>query len=309
MFYAIAAPLAGGWRSILLHAGFTPELTWRVLTELGVTNFTAAPTVYRALRNTSVPDGVQLRCASSAGEPLTPDLVPWAETTFGTPIRDQYGQTELGMVITNGWHPDVIAPIKPGSMGTVLPGHNVQILCDSTDEPAPDGTFGRVAVDSTAPLFMFTGYHNEPEKTAKRFSADGRWYLTGDVAMRDQDGHYFFASRDDDVIIMAGYRIGPFDVESVLVLHPDVVEAAVVGAPDELRGEVVEAYVVARQGVVPSDKLTAELQRLVKTKFAAHAYPRAVHYIDALPRTPSGKVQRFLFRKQRSAELAAAVDR
>jgi acetyl-CoA synthetase len=213
------------------------------------------------------------------------------------------------MVITNGWHPDVIAPIKPGSMGTVLPGHNVQILCDSTDEPAPDGTFGRVAVDSTAPLFMFTGYHNEPEKTAKRSSADGRWYLTGDVAMRDQDGHYFFASRDDDVIIMAGYRIGPFDVESVLVLHPDVVEAAVVGAPDELRGEVVEAYVVARQGVVPSDKLTAELQRLVKTKFAAHAYPRAVHYIDALPRTPSGKVQRFLFRKQRSAELAAAVDR
>jgi acetyl-CoA synthetase len=309
LFYAIAAPLAGGWRSILLHAGFTPELTWRVLTELGVTNFAAAPTVYRALRNSSVPDGLRLRCASSAGEPLTPDLVPWAETALGTPIRDQYGQTELGMVITNGWHPDVLAPIKPGSMGTVLPGHNVQILCDNADKPAPDGTFGRVAVDSTAPLFMFTGYHNEPGKTAKRFSADGRWYLTGDVAMRDQDGYYFFASRDDDVIIMAGYRIGPFDVESVLALHPDVADAAVIGAPDELRGEVIEAYVVPRSGVSPSDELTTALQQLVKTKFAAHAYPRTIHYIDVLPRTPSGKVQRFLLREQRAAELAAPVDR
>jgi acetyl-CoA synthetase len=309
MYYAIAAPLAAGWFSILLHAGFTPELTWRVLAELGVTNFTAAPTVYRALRNTSVPAGVHLRCASSIGEPLTPDLVPWAESTFGVPIRDQYGQTELGMVIANGWHPEVIAPIKRASMGTVLPGHNVQILCDDTDEPAAAGTFGRVAIDSTAPLFMFAGYHNEPEKTAKRFTSDGRWYLTGDVAMRDEDGYFYFASRDDDVIIMAGYRIGPFDVESVLVLHPDVAEAAVIGAPDELRGEVVEAYVVPREGISPSDELTGALQRLVKTKFAAHAYPRTIHYIDVLPRTPSGKVQRFLLREQRAAELAAPVDR
>ena len=102
-----------------------------------------------------------------------------------------------GMVIVNGWHPDVLAPIKPGSMGTVLPGHNVQILCVNADEPAAAGTFGRVAVDSTAPLFMFAGYHNEPDKTAKRFTADGRWYLTGDVAMRDKDGYFWFASRDD----------------------------------------------------------------------------------------------------------------
>jgi acetyl-CoA synthetase len=194
-------------------------------------------------------------------------------------------------------------------MGTVLPGHTVQILCDDADEPAPAGTFGRVAVDSTAPLFMFAGYHNEPDKTVKRFTADGRWYLTGDVAMRDEDGYFFFASRDDDVIIMAGYRIGPFDVESVLVLHPDVAEAAVVGAPDDLRGEVIEAYVVPREGVSPSDELTAELQRLVKTKFAAHAYPRTIHYIDVLPRTPSGKVQRFLLREQRAAELAASAER
>jgi acetyl-CoA synthetase len=165
---------------------------------------------------------------------------------------------------------------------------------------------GRVAVDSTAPLFAFTGYHNEPGKTAQRFSADGRWYLTGDVAMRDQDGCFFFSSRDDDVIIMAGYRIGPFDVESVLAAHDHVAEAAVIGAPDPLKGEVIEAFIVVRAGVAPSEALTAELQQHVKAKFAAHAFPRRVHYVEALPKTPSGKIQRFVLRRQRVTESADA---
>ena len=250
------------------------------------------------------PADVRLRCASSAGEPLTPDLLPWAEATFGVPIRDQYGQTEMGMIVANAWHPDLIAPIKPGSMGTPLPGHNVVVLRDDADEAAPAGTLGRVAVDSTAPLFAFDGYHNEPERTAQRFTEDGRWYLTGDIAMCDDDGCFFFSSRDDDVIIMAGYRIGPFDVESVLAAHEDVAEAAVIGVPDAMKGEVIEAYVVLRAGVQPSDALTTELQQHVKAKFAAHAYPRRVHYLDALPRTPSGKIQRFILRRQRVAELA-----
>jgi len=304
LYYAIAAPLAVSRRSILLCPGFSPELSWRVLAEFGVTNFAAAPTVYRALRNSEAPADVRLRCASSAGEPLTPDLIPWAEKTFGVPIRDQYGQTELGMVVANAWHPDLIAPIKPGSMGTPLPGHNVVVLRDDADEAAPAGTLGRVAVDSTAPLFAFDGYHNEPERTAKRFTEDGRWYLTGDIAMCDDDGCFFFSSRDDDVIIMAGYRIGPFDVESVLDAHDDVAEAAVIGVPDAMKGEVIEAYVVLRAGVQPSDALTTELQQHVKAKFAAHAYPRRVHYLDGLPRTPSGKIQRFILRRQRVAELA-----
>jgi acetyl-CoA synthetase len=305
LFYGIVGPLAGGWRNILLQDTFAPDTAWRVMSELGVTNYAAAPTVYRALRNATAPQGVRLRCASSAGEPLTPDLIPWAEQTFGAPIRDHYGQTELGMVIANGWHPDVLAPLKPGSMGRPLPGHNIALLLESADVVAPEGTFGRVAVDRTAPLFMFAGYHDAPAKTAQRYTADGRWYLTGDTAMRDRDGRYFFSSRDDDVIIMAGYRIGPFDVESVLVAHPDIAEAAVVGVPDDLRGEVIEAFVVPRTGVAGSDELTATLQQHVKTKFAAHAYPRAVHYVDALPKTPSGKIQRFLLRKQRAAELTA----
>jgi len=304
LYYAIAAPLAARRRSILLRPGFSPELSWRVLAEFGVTNYAAAPTVYRAMRNSTVRSNVRLRCASSAGEPLTPDLIPWAEATFGVPIRDHYGQTELGMVVANGWHPDVIADIKPGSMGAPLPGHRVEVLLEDADEPAPAGTLGRVAVDSTAPLFGFVRYHDEPKRTAQRFTADSRWYLTGDVALRDDDGCFFFSSRDDDVIIMAGYRIGPFDVESVLAAHRDVAEAAVIGVPDTMKGEVIEAYVVPRDGVTPSDALTAELQQHVKAKFAAHAYPRRVHYLDALPKTPSGKIQRFILRKQRMAELA-----
>ena len=307
LFDGIAGPLAAGRRSILLHAGFSAELSWRVLAELGVTNLAAAPTVYRALRNSPAAAPVRLRCASSAGEPLNPDLIPWAETTFGIPIRDHYGQTELGMVLGNAWHPDLLAPIKPGSMGTPLPGHNVTVLLDTAGEPAPPNTQGRVAVDATAPLFAFTGYHNAPGKTAQRFTGNGRWYLTGDTAMRDEDGYFFFSSRDDDVVIMAGYRIGPFDVESVLMAHPDVAEAAVVGVPDQLRGEVIEAYVVLHPGIEGSDEFTADLQHLVKTKFAAHAYPRRVHYVDALPKTPSGKIQRFLLRQQRAAELSGAA--
>ena len=303
LFYGVVAPLVSGRRNILLQAEFSPDVTWRVLSELGVTNYAAAPTVYRALRNAGAPEGVRLRCASSAGEPLTPDLIPWGEATFGVPIRDQYGQTELGMVVANGWHPDVMSPVKPGSMGRPLPGHNVTVLLEDADEVAPDGTFGRVAIDRSAPLFMFTGYHNAPDKTAQRYTADGRWYLTGDTAMRDGAGRFFFSARDDDVIIMAGYRIGPFDVESVLVAHPDVAEAAVVGVPDDLRGEVVEAFVVPAAGVAGSDALTVALQQQVKTQFAAHAYPRVIHYVDALPKTPSGKIQRFLLRRQRTAEL------
>jgi acetyl-CoA synthetase len=151
----------------------------------------------------------------------------------------------------------------------------------------------------------FTGYHHAPEKTAERIIANGRWYLTGDAASRDEDGYYFFSSRDDDVIITAGYRIGPFDVESVLVEHRDVTEAAVIGVPDQLRGEVLEAFIALRDGVQGTDELASELQQLVKTRYAAHAYPRKVHFVDHLPRTPSGKVQRFQLRDRRRNELAA----
>ncbi|ALG09617.1 AMP-binding protein [Kibdelosporangium phytohabitans] len=304
LYYAIIGPLALGRRSLLLHAGFSPELTYQVLSTFGVTNFTAGPTAYRALRNAEgpVPADLALRRCSSAGEPLNPDVVTWAERTLGTPVRDHYGQTELGMTVANAWHADLVSDIKPGCMGRALPGWRMEVLRSDADEVAPAGESGRLAVDLTAsPLMWFTGYRDAPERTAERFSTDGRWYLTGDTASMDDDGYVFFASRDDDVILMAGYRIGPFEVESVLLQHDGVAEAAVVGEPDALRGEVVVAHVVLQPGVSPTDDLAAELQRLVKQRFAAHAYPRRIHFRPELPRTPSGKIQRFLLRGARPA--------
>jgi acetyl-CoA synthetase len=306
LYYAILGPLAAGVRSILMHAGFSASLTWQVLQRFGVTNFAAAPTVYRALRaSDDQPDGYRLQRASSAGEPLTPDIAAWSAAALGTQVRDHYGQTEHGMLIVNGWHDDVRREVRAGSMGQPLPGFSCAVLRDDRDEPAPDGTPGRIAVDMTAsPLAHFTGYHGDVG-AGGRFTPGGRWYLTGDAGYADADGHYFFSARDDDVIIMAGYRIGPFDVESVLVTHDQVAEAAVIGVPDQLRGEVIEAFVVLRDPSQGTEELAGELRQLVKDKFAAHAYPRRVHFADALPKTPSGKVQRYILRKQRAGPAAS----
>ena len=300
LYYALLGPLAAGIRSLLLHAGFSAELTWKVIETFGVTNFAAAPTVYRSLRADTgpVPAGLSLRRASSAGEPLTPDVVAWSQTTLGCEVRDHYGQTEHGMFIVNAWADGLREDVPAGSMGRALPGWSCAVLLDDSDEVAPPRTAGRVAIDThNSPLMWFSGYVDAPEKTKQRFTEDGRWYVTGDAGSTDEDGHFFFSSRDDDVIIMAGYRIGPFDVESVLVMHEDVIEAAVVGMPDQLRGEVLEAFVVIRDGVEGTDELEVELQTLVKKKFAAHAYPRTVHFVPSLPKTPSGKVQRYILRK------------
>lgn len=298
LYIAILAPMATGRRSLLLCAPFEPALTWRVLRHFGVTNFAAAPTVYRALRNAPVPDGLVLRHLSSAGEPLTPDVITWSKQALGVEIRDHYGQTETGMTVVNAWHPDLIDEIKTGSMGHPMPGYTVEILGLESDEPAAVGAAGRVAIATDSPLLTFRGYRNAPERSAARFTADGRWYVTGDVASRDANGYFTFASRDDDVILMAGYRIGPFEVESVLTGHDSIAEAAVIGVPDELRGEVLIAVAVTAPGITPDADLTGELQQLVKQKLAAHVYPRRIHYLPELPKTPSGKVQRFLLRRQ-----------
>ncbi|WP_405165946.1 AMP-binding protein [Nocardia sp. NBC_01499] len=300
LYWAIMAPLASGVRSILLHAAFSPTLTWQVLERFGVTNFTAAPTVYRALRaDTITPVHATLRRASSAGEPLTPEVVAWSLEHLGVAVRDHYGQTEHGMLICNAWHAALDADVPAGSMGRSLPGWSCAVLSDDADTVAPTGELGRVAIDTeNSPLLWFLGYLDAPERTAQRYTPDGRWYLTGDAGSQDENGFFRFSARDDDVIIMSGYRIGPFEVESVLVLHEQVAEAAVVGMPDELRGEVLEAFVVLRNGSDGSGDLAAALQDLVKKKFAAHAYPRTVHFVEELPKTPSGKVQRYVLRQK-----------
>ncbi|MEU7220774.1 AMP-binding protein [Nocardia iowensis] len=301
LYYAILAPLAAGVRSILANAGFSPALIWHVLDRFSVTNLAAAPTVYRALRTDTIapPVHATLRRASSAGEPLTPEVVAWSLEHLGVAVRDHYGQTEHGMVICHSWHEALDTEVPAGSMGRSLPGWSCAVLSDDADIVAPAGELGRVAIDTeNSPLLWFLGYLDAPERTAQRYTPDGRWYITGDAGSQDEDGFFHFSSRDDDVIIMAGYRIGPFEVESVLVLHEQVADAAVVGMPDALRGEVLEAFVVLRNGYVGSDELAAELQDLVKKKFAAHAYPRTVHFVPRLPKTPSGKVQRYLLRQR-----------
>lgn len=301
LYVGIIGTLTTGVTGILLEGGFSPSITLAVLSRYGVTNFTAAPTVYRALRASglSPPTPIKLRCASSGGEPLTPEIIEWATATLDTPVHDHYGQTECGMLINNHHHPAVRRPLKPGSMGQSMPGWTAVILKQDRDELAATGETGRVAFDIVrSPLAWFRGYADDPEKSAEKFSADGRWYITGDVARMDDAGYFHFCSRDDDVIIMAGYRIGPFEVESVLVTHPAVGECAVVAVPDDIRGEVIAAAVVLREGRSGSEALTDELKAWVKSRYAAHAYPRIVHYVDAVPKTPSGKIQRFIVRQQ-----------
>ncbi len=300
LYFGVLVSLVTGVRGILLEGGFSVEATLKVLSDHAVTNFAAAPTVFRALRASGrrPPGGVRLRCASSAGEPLTPDVNEWAAAVLGVPVHDHYGQTETGMIVNNHHHPALQRPLRPGSMGQPMPGWKAAILQPDADEPAPDGATGRLATDLTeSPLAWFEGYADSLSSSGK-FSADGRWYITGDTARKDSDGYFYFSARDDDVIIMAGYRIGPFEVESVLLEHPAVSECAVIAVADEIRGEVLEAAVVLREGHRPSDELTHELQGWVKTRFAAHAHPRRIHYVETLPKTPSGKLQRYVLRQK-----------
>jgi acetyl-CoA synthetase len=301
LYFGIIATFSTGVRSILLEGGFSAEASFGVLSRYGVTNFTAAPTVFRSLRvsGAAVPAGLKLRCVSSAGEPLTPEVNHWATGTLGVPVHDHYGQTEAGMLINNHHYPALRRPLKPGSMGRAMPGWTAVILKSHQDEPAAVGELGRVAMDvGQSPLAWFDGYIDDPARSAEKFSSNRRWYLTGDTARMDEEGYFYFSARDDDVIIMAGYRIGPFEVESVLMTHPAVNECAVVAVPDEIRGEVLVAAIVLRERHKASDELTAELQELVKKRYAAHAYPRHVYYVESLPKTSSGKLQRFLLRRQ-----------
>jgi acetyl-CoA synthetase len=179
-----------------------------------------------------------------------------------------------------------------------MPGLRTVVLDQEANELGP-GQEGELAVDiPNSPLFWFRGYWQDEAQSKQRFVANGRYYLTGDAVSMDADGYHFFSGRSDDVILSAGYRIGPFEVESALLLHPAVAEAAVVGQQDELKGEIVKAFVVLRTGHTPSEPLSAELSHFVKTRLSAHQYPRVIRFVRDLPKTPSGKIQRFLLRSE-----------
>lgn len=303
LYTSLVAPMTAGIPSIVCCGAFNPEASWRVLETFGVTDFAAAPTVYRAMR--AADPKVQLprlRRLSSAGEPLTPDVGEWTRERLGVDVHDHFGQTELGMPAGFAHHPDLRLNPVPSAMGTAFPGWELTALKLDSDDIADAGDVGRLAVRVDAsPFFTFTGYGVNRDFRGSRFTDDGSYYLTGDLVSVDAQGVIHFSSRDDDVILMAGYRIGPFDVESVLVKHPAVAEAAVVASPDEVRGEVIHAFVVPTDPALVGDvdacqEMTAALQAWVKQNYGAHAYPRRISFVDSLPKTPSGKVQRAVLR-------------
>ncbi|QJQ94913.1 MULTISPECIES: AMP-binding protein [Halomonadaceae] len=301
LYYAIAGPLLLGVTTHFCEEGFSAEGALGFMQRHGITNFAAAPTAYRLMKASGLFDDahrtLSLRVASSAGEPLNTEVVGWVERSLGCPVMDHYGQTETGMTCCN--HHALGHPKHVGAMGVPLPGYRLAIL-DAEFNELPAGEPGVLAVDIAAsPAHFFAGYTWQE----KHPFAEG-YYLTGDVVVRQEDGTFQFAGRDDDIITTAGYRVGPTDVENSVMTHPAVAESAAVGKPDEIRGEIIKSFIVLREGYEPSDALADEIRQQVRERLSTHAFPRVIEFVDALPKTPSGKIQRFKLRAQAAAEAA-----
>ena len=273
---------------------FNTDLTLGIIERYGITTLCAPPTAYRmmVLQDLSKYDLSNLRHCCGAGEPLNPEVIEVWKRGTGLDIYDFYGQTETVCVVSNYR----CMPIKPGSMGKPTPIFDVSLV-DSHGNEVPNGEEGHLAirVKPDYPYGLFKEYWKEAEEMAEVFKGD--WYYTGDRAYRDDEGYFWFVGRADDVIISAGYRIGPFEVESALVEHPAVAESAVVSSPDEIRGEIVKAFVVLAPGYQASDQLTKDLQDHVRNVTAAYKYPRQIEYVRELPKTISGKIRRVELRK------------
>ncbi|WP_395503610.1 acyl-CoA synthetase [Ectopseudomonas mendocina] len=304
LYYAVTGPLALGHATTFYEGAFSVESTCRVIREYGITNLAGSPTAYRLLlaARDEVESAIKgrLRAVSSAGEPLTPEVIRWFAEGLGCTIHDHYGQTELGMVLCN--HHALQHPVRLGAAGFAMPGHRVVVL-DEQQRELPAGQPGILALDrSRSPLFWFPGYRAMATK-----SFVGDYYLSGDTVELNEDGSISFVGRADDVITTSGYRVGPFDVESALIEHPAVIEAAVIGKPDPERTERVKAFIVLHAGHAADDALAEALQQYVRKRLSAHAYPREIEFVSELPKTPSGKIQRFLLRNQEVAKTQAAA--
>ena len=274
---------------------FNARLTLELLTKKGVTVFCGPPTVYRMLilEDLSQYDYSGLRHCTSAGEPLNPEVIKvWKEAT-GRTIYEGYGQTETTVLVAN--YP--FMPVKPGSMGKPVPDLTIDIL-DEDFKPVPAGEVGYICVKANAarPVGIFEGYLEDDEENAKVFQHG--WYNTGDKAIKDSEGYFTFVGRGDDIIKASGYRIGPFEVESVIQEHPAVAENAVTASPDPVRGEIVKAFIVLKPGYKPSEALVTEVQEFVKARTAPYKYPREIEFMDELPKTVSGKIRRAALRSR-----------
>jgi len=297
--YGIVGPLTCGVTSIVDEAEFDAKRWMQILERERVNVWYTAPTAVRMMMKAGVtlrPDRerVALRFVASVGEPLNPEAVRWGLEAFGLPIHDNWWQTETGAILIAN---TAAADIKPGSMGKPLPGVEAAIArrtpTGGVEIMLVAGVEGELALRPGWPS-MFRGYLHEEERTKKCFA--GGWYLTGDLARRDADGYFWFVGRADDVIKSAGHLIGPFEVESALLEHPAVAEAGVIGKPDPVALEVVKAFVSLKAGFAPSEELRRELVGFGRSRLGPAVAPREIDFVDALPRTRSGKIMRRLLR-------------
>jgi len=294
--------LGNGATAFVYQGRFQPETYLQLLAKYGVSLLCSTPTEYRLMAKVEglAQYQLQLRSAVSAGEPLNREVIDTFRRNFGITVRDGYGQTENTLLA--GTLQDM--EVRPGSMGKPFPGMRVSIVDDRGRE-LEAGEVGHIAVHKSFPA-LFKGYLNDPERTTNAYR--GEWYITGDKGCRDEDGYFWFEGRSDDIIISAGYTIGPFEVEDALVKHPKVAECAVVASPDPERGHIVKAYVVLRNQADAMDpNLVPELQEHVKAVTAPYKYPRAIAFVEGLPKTTSGKIRRIELRQLADQEAAAEV--
>jgi acetyl-CoA synthetase len=297
--YGIIAPLAHGITSVVDEAEFDAERWYSTLQNQRVTVWYTAPTAVRMLMKVGAGlarqhDLSSLRFIASVGEPLNPEAVVWGEEALGLPIHDNWWQTETGgIMIANFASMD----IRPGSMGRPLPGITAGIVQRTDDGDAVEitesGVEGELALKPGWPS-IFRGYLNDEERYRKCFA--GGWYLSGDIALRDDDGYFWFVGRADDVIKSSGHLIGPFEVESCLMEHPDVVDAGVIGKPDPIAGEIVKAFVVPRPGVETGEDLLLDVLGFTRKRLGAVVAPKEIEFVESLPVTRSGKVMRRLLK-------------
>ncbi|MGX0075049.1 acetate--CoA ligase [Staphylococcus warneri] len=288
--YGVFAPWLNGVTNCIVGGRFSPEQWYKMIQDFKVTVWYTAPTALRMLM--SAGDDVvdkydlsSLRSILSVGEPLNPEVIKWSKDVFHKRVLDTWWMTETGgHMIVN--YPAM--DIKLGSMGKPLPGIEVAIVDDEGNE-LPPNRMGNLAIKKGWPSMMHAIWKN-PEKYDSYFIGD--WYVSGDSAYKDEDGYYWFQGRVDDVIMTAGERVGPFEVESKLVEHEAVAEAGVIGKPDPVRGEIIKAFVALREGYEPSDELKQSIKQFVKEGLSAHSAPREIEFKDKLPKTRSGKIMR-----------------
>jgi acetyl-CoA synthetase len=288
---------------------FDPERAFRLIERYQIRNAFLFPTALKLMmkaypRPRDVFD-IDLRSIMSAGESVGTTVFEWARDALGVTINEMFGQTEMNYIVGNS---HTLWPAKPGSMGRPYPGHRIAVIDDDGDE-VPRGEPGdvaihRVAPDGTPDPIFFIEYFGNPEGTRKKYSGD--WCRTGDVAICDDDGYLWYQGRADDMFKAAGYRIGPSEIENCLVRHPAVVNAAVVPSPDEVRGNVVKAFIVLAAGHTPSPALEADIAQHVRQHLAPYEYPKEIEFVDALPMTTTGKVQRKVLRERELARKRAA---